>query len=257
MRGCVRCNADARPVHVQDQVLGAVPKDRWYSLVVDEAGLRVVSSHLQLSELLDYNVSVVEPLAKTRKPARDGIYFVAPVRASVQRLCEDFSAKGALYENAYVFLSSKAPESVKNLIKGCSQLVQRLRVLKEVRTSTACPSRRSPLRAAGADHGPLQVHMEYESVEERTFVTSQPGAFKALYGPEQPAELRRAMLDQCAQRLCTVFATLKSRPASIVVRTPQDLPELGLGDTAQRKGLCQCAPASPVRCLRRWRRRCP
>ena len=84
--------------------------------------------------------------------------------------------------------------------------------------------------------------MEYESVEERTFVTSQPAAFAALYGPEQPAELRRAILDQCAQRLCTVFATLKSRPASIVVRTPQDLPDLGLGDTAQRKGLCRCGP---------------
>lgn len=87
----------------------------------------------------------------------------------------------------------------------------------------------------------LQVYVEYESVEDRTFITGQPAALATFFGQASTAERRRAALDQCAQRLCTAFATLKSRPGKIVVRTPVDVPDVGLGDTAERRDLCRCA----------------
>jgi hypothetical protein len=92
----------------------------------------------------------------------------------------------------------------------------------------------------------VQVHFEYKNVEDRTFTTGQPNAFNVFFGPHVTAQARKAALDQCAQRLCTVFASLKSRPASIVVRTPTELPELGLGDAQQRKDLCRWAAIPPL-----------
>jgi syntaxin-binding protein 1 len=117
---------------IQEHIFGSVPRDKWYAFVVDEVCLRVLSTHMKVSELLDYNVSVVEPLAQARKDASDGIYFITPTRRSVQRLCADFTGRKPIYQNAYVFFSSKASDSVKNLIKGCPALVDRLRALKEV-----------------------------------------------------------------------------------------------------------------------------
>ena len=118
--------------------------------------------------------------------------------------------------SAYIFFSSKASESVKNLIKSCPSLVSRLRALKE-------------------------VHLEYENVQDRTFVTGQPTALAALLGQHATTERRKATLDIAAQRLCTAFVALGARPGKIVVRTPQELPDVGLGDTSQRKSLCRCA----------------
>lgn len=118
---------------MQAQVLDSLPRGRWFAFVVDQACLRIVSTHLRLPDLLDYNVSVVEPLEKARKEGADGVYFVSPTRDSVQRICDDFAGAKPKYANAYVFFSSKSSDSVKNLIKSCPALVSRLKALKEVR----------------------------------------------------------------------------------------------------------------------------
>jgi hypothetical protein len=120
---------------LQEHIFGSVPRERWYAFVVDEVCLGVISSYMKVSDLLDYNVSVVEHLTNVRKEAADGIYFITPTKLSVERLCADFTGKKPIYQNAYVFFSSKAPDSVKNLIKGCPQLVERIRALKEVRSN--------------------------------------------------------------------------------------------------------------------------
>ena len=90
------------------------------------------------------------------------------------------------------------------------------------------------------------MYIEYESVEDRTFITGQPAALATFFGAASTAERRRAALDQCAQRLCTAFVTLKSRPGKIIVRTPTDMPDLGLGDTADRRELCRCVARACV-----------
>ena len=111
--------------------------------------MRIVSTHLRLPDLLDYNISVVEPLEQARKEGDDGVYFVSPTRESVQRICDDFASAKPKYANVYIFFSSKSSDSVKNLIKNCPALVARLKALKEVRRgarawiathiSPACP----------------------------------------------------------------------------------------------------------------------
>ena len=101
----------------------------------------------------------------------------------------------------------------------------------------------------------VQIHTEYESIEDRTFCTGQPKALSTFFGEHTTAERRKMALDQCAQRLCTAFVTLKCRPSSIVVRTPQELPDVGLGDQALRKSLCRsvpCPECSMMACI--WER---
>jgi Sec1 family len=78
---------------LQSQIFDTLPKGHWFAFIVDTTCLRVVSSHLKLPDLLDYNISVVEPLEKGRKGGPDGVYFVSPTRDSVQRICDDFAGK--------------------------------------------------------------------------------------------------------------------------------------------------------------------
>jgi hypothetical protein len=118
---------------LQGQIFESLPKANWYAFVVDTTCLRVVSTHLKLSDLLDYNISVVESLEKARKDGKDGVYFISPTLDSVQRVCDDFTGTRPKYENAYVFFSSKASDVVKNCIKNCPALVSKLKALKEVR----------------------------------------------------------------------------------------------------------------------------
>ena len=82
--------------------------------------------------------------------------------------------------------------------------------------------------------------MDYESIEDRTFLTMQPNALSTFFGARSTFERRKAALDTCAQRLCSVFVTLRGRPSKIVVRTPTEIPDMGLGDTTQRLSLCRC-----------------
>lgn len=117
---------------MQEQIFDSLPKGHWFSFVVDINCLRTVSTHLKLPDLLDHNISVVEPLEKARKDGKDGVYFISPTRDSVSRLCEDFTGSKPKYASAYVFFSSKASESTKGLIKECAPLLARLKALKEV-----------------------------------------------------------------------------------------------------------------------------
>ena len=78
---------------MQAQIFNTLPRGNWFSFIVDVTCLRVISTHLKLPDLLDYNISVVEPLEKGRKEAPDGVYFVSPTRDSVQRIVADFTGK--------------------------------------------------------------------------------------------------------------------------------------------------------------------
>jgi hypothetical protein len=86
-------------------------------------------------------------------------------------------------------------------------------------------------------HGVLQVHTEYENVDERTFVTSCPDALPLLFGRDITREGRQTELNKCAQRLATVFTTLKCRPNSVTVRTPTELPDLP--NMEARRAVCR------------------
>jgi (2Fe-2S) ferredoxin len=118
---------------MQTQVFETLPKDRWYTMVVDKNALRVISSHLKLSDLLEYNVSVVDPLELARKPGKDVVYIISPLPTSMRLVIEDFQGPKPSYESARIFFTSKASEELLDMLKSCITLVKRLSALKEVR----------------------------------------------------------------------------------------------------------------------------
>lgn len=124
---------------LQTQVFETLPKDRWYTTIVDKNALRVLSSHMKLSDLLEYNVSVVDPLEISRKPAKDAVYLISPLAASMKRVLEDFHGPKPLYESVRLFFTSKATEDVLDMLKSCAPLVKRLQALKEVLPTLQLP----------------------------------------------------------------------------------------------------------------------
>lgn len=91
------------------------------------------------------------------------------------------------------------------------------------------------LSAAGC----AQVHTEFSSLDSRTFHTNQPNALATCFGAQIDKHTWNQEVHVAGLRLATVFTTLRSHPSSIIVRTPQDLPE---GPGSQYRSLvCKCA----------------
>lgn len=117
---------------MQAHVFETLPKGEWYVTVVDRNALKVLSSHLKMSDLLEYNVSVVDPLEKRRREAKNVVYLISPVMNSMQRVLDDFQGPKPLYENVRLYFTSKAPDKILQALKSCHPLVRRLTALKEV-----------------------------------------------------------------------------------------------------------------------------
>lgn len=83
----------------------------------------------------------------------------------------------------------------------------------------------------------MQIHTEFENVDGRTFITGSDSALANLFGRDLKRDTRQGELGKTAQRLATVFAAIKSRPASITVRVPTELPDLP--NSEARRTVCK------------------
>ena len=83
----------------------------------------------------------------------------------------------------------------------------------------------------------MQIHTEFENVDGRTFVTGSTDALSNLFGRDLKRDVRQMELGKTAQRLATVFAALKSKPASITVRVPTEIPDLP--NSEARRSVCK------------------
>lgn len=68
-------------------------------------------------------------------------------------------------------------------------------------------------------------------------MTGSDDALVHLFGRDLKRDVRQMELWKTAQRLATVFTALKSRPASITVRVPSELPDLP--NTEARRSICK------------------
>ena len=108
-------------------------------LVVDPESLRVISSSIGMYNLMEHHVSIVENLTKKRAPFRDQcvIYLIEPKEESVSQLIQDWTPakgrKGPLYGNTvFLYFLGRLEDELFGMIKGCKELVKRIKVLKEV-----------------------------------------------------------------------------------------------------------------------------
>lgn len=169
--------------------IGAAGAADWSVLIMDPVSTRVMSHACQISEILDYGISLVENIEKKREPllSISGVYFLTPTDRSVQRLVDDWKVRPQ-YKTAHVFFTSKLSPIHLQVIKACTGLAQRLRSLKE-------------------------VNIELLTIDKRSFTTDEGHSLLTLFGENSEGSAQyRAEVTLIASRLATVFASLKEFP---------------------------------------------
>eukprot|EP00397_Hematodinium_sp_SG-2012_P059888 GEMP01077336.1.p1 GENE.GEMP01077336.1~~GEMP01077336.1.p1 ORF type:complete len:265 (+),score=30.41 GEMP01077336.1:26-820(+) len=118
---------------VENMVKMAVDKavsGSYLCMVVDQTTLRILSSIVRNSELVNLGVTVVDNIAKHRQPLRqlDVIYFVTPTSDNVEYVLEDFPAsKPGLYAGIHIFFAYKLSTVLFQRICKQEHIVQRIR----------------------------------------------------------------------------------------------------------------------------------
>ena len=85
------------------------PKIQCFILVLDTETAKVISSTIQMIELMNQGVTGVEKLELNRKRFKNvhAIYFISPTQGSIDRLVKDFSdKKKPQYAAAHVYFSN-------------------------------------------------------------------------------------------------------------------------------------------------------
>jgi syntaxin-binding protein 1 len=108
----------------------------WKILIVDEPGMKVISSAVGMYDIMERQISIVESLDKRRAPFKDmaAVYILAPTKDSVRKLIADYEDKTkVLYgKSVFVYFLGPMPNNLIEEIKACKQLIKRLKALSEI-----------------------------------------------------------------------------------------------------------------------------
>lgn len=166
----------------------------WKVLVVDDFGLKVLSTLTKLFDLAEEKISVIEKLALKRKPLRDmdAMYFVAPTEQSVDKIIEDFESNAKrLYNGCHLFFTSTLPEDL-------FQKISQSPVSKFIKTFK-------------------EANLEFLVVESQVYVVdvlldiNAPKSFANLIAPSM-AKYRKPELARIGRQVATLCATIGEYP---------------------------------------------
>lgn len=105
-------------------------------MIVDKPSMKVVSASVGMYDLMERQVSLVEPLQKKRAPFKDmaAIYILSPTQKSLDRMLADWQDKNNLKygDSVFVFFLGTIPQSFVEAIMNTRQLVKRLKALSEL-----------------------------------------------------------------------------------------------------------------------------
>ncbi|KAJ3184458.1 Syntaxin-binding protein 1 [Gaertneriomyces sp. JEL0708] len=170
-----------------DMVKAVNPPGKWKLMVVDDEALRILNTFCTIADLTEEHVISVEGLFKRRQPQpdREGLFFMSPDAASVQRLIEDFSQPRPPYAAIHVFYSAPLPNSLFDKIKAspCSRYIRQLK----------------------------ELNIEFSPLESHVFTLDLPHSLKATYNPHTPS-IQNYELDKISKKLRAVLASLGESP---------------------------------------------
>lgn len=97
---------------IVNEMLTAV-REPFKILIVDDVAMRVLGSCMRMHDVMEFDVTLVEPIGNKRQPVKSSpaLYFVAPTQANVNAIINDW-ATGTPYLACHVFFVSEAPDSV-------------------------------------------------------------------------------------------------------------------------------------------------
>lgn len=164
-------------------------KSSWKVLIMDKVTVKVMSYACKMADITEEGVSLVEDIHKRRQPlpTMDAIYFIQPTRENIQIFLSDMSGKSPLYRKAFVFFSSPVARELVGHIKKDGSVLSRIGALRE-------------------------MNLEYFAIDSQGFVTDNERALEDLFGDDESSRKGDACLNVMANRIATVFASLREFP---------------------------------------------
>ncbi|KAJ7952442.1 SNARE-interacting protein KEULE-like [Quillaja saponaria] len=165
-------------------------KSTWKVLIMDKLTVKIMSYSCKMADITDEGVSLVEDIYKRRQPlpSMDAIYFIQPNRENVIMFLSDMSGRAPLYRKAFVFFSSPISRELVNDIKKDTRVLTRIGALRE-------------------------MNLEYFAIDNQGFITNNERALEELFGDEENNRKGVACLNVMANRIATVFASLREYPS--------------------------------------------
>ncbi|KAG6634238.1 hypothetical protein I3843_12G103200 [Carya illinoinensis] len=164
-------------------------KSTWKVLIMDKLTVKVMSYSCKMADITDEGVSLVEDIYRRRQPlpSMDAIYFIQPSKENVIMFLSDMSGRTPLYRKAFVFFSSPISRELVNHIKKDTTVLPRIVALKE-------------------------MNLEYFAIDSQGFITNNEKALEELFGDEENNRKGVVCLNVMANRIATVFASLREFP---------------------------------------------
>nr|GMD34649.1 SNARE-interacting protein KEULE-like [Ipomoea batatas]GMD78581.1 SNARE-interacting protein KEULE-like [Ipomoea batatas] len=166
---------------------------------MDKLTVKIISYACKMADITEEGVSyasdnisvasMVEDIYRRRQPlpTMDAIYFIQPTKENVVMFLSDMAGKSPLYKKAFVFFSSPISKELVNHIKRDTSVLSRIGALRE-------------------------MNLEYFAIDSQGFVTDNERALEELFGDDEGSLKGDACLRLMANRIATVFASLREFP---------------------------------------------
>eukprot|EP00158_Paraphelidium_tribonemae_P006038 Partr_v1_DN27640_c2_g1_i4_m65491 putative syntaxin binding protein len=165
----------------------------WKVLIVDYFGLKILNSCMKMDELVDENITFVEPLESQRMPRKqlEAIYFIRPTSAAITRIIEDFTPHPVhgdceLYEKAHIFFISDISDVDQYRLAHCAAV---------------------PFIASTRS-----LHLDFLPLESQAFSLDSEYALSLFYGRECPHELYELEQEKMARQIAQFCINLGEFP---------------------------------------------
>ncbi|TYI15704.1 hypothetical protein ES332_A08G204600v1 [Gossypium tomentosum] len=164
-------------------------KSTWKVLIMDKVTVKVMSYSCKMGDITAEGVSLVEDIYRRRQPlpSMDAIYFIQPTKENVIMFLSDMAGRTPLYRKAFVYFSSPISRELVAHIKKDSTVLPRIGALSE-------------------------MNLEYFAIDSQGFITDNGKALEDLFGDEENTRKADACLNVMANRIATVFASLREFP---------------------------------------------
>ncbi|GMI95574.1 keule [Hibiscus trionum] len=164
-------------------------KSNWKVLIMDKLTVKIMSYSCKMGDITAEGVSLVEDLYRRRQPlpSMDAIYFIQPTKENIIMFLSDMAGRTPLYKKAYVYFSSPISRELVAHIKKDSTVLPRIGALSE-------------------------MNLEYFAIDSQGFITDNDKALEDLFGDEENTRKADACLNVMANRIATVFASLREFP---------------------------------------------
>lgn len=177
---------------LNEVIKGVNTPGKWKVLVVDNLGMRVISTCCKMRDIVMEGVTIVEDLKKGREPLQlEVIYFVAPTESSVQAILDDFKdSQNPKYLAAHIFFTGSCPGHLFEKLAKSANLGRRIKDLKE-------------------------INIAFLPVEMQVFSLDNPDAIAHLYShnPSIVRDKRPTCVEQVAEQMATLCASLGEYPS--------------------------------------------